>query len=131
MAAGAEAPRLKLLLDEMCSPAAAEQLRRRGHDVVAALERDDIRGLSDEAVLELARRERRVLVTFDVGDLSQLVLRFRTEERDHQGVILVSPRRFSASGNGIGQLVRALDAVLEAHAGEDDLVNDRMWLEGA
>lgn len=131
MAAGAEAPRLKLLLDEMCSPATAEQLRRRGHDVVAALERDEIRGLSDEAVLELARLERRVLVTFDVGDVSQLVLRFRTEERDHQGVILVSPRSFSASREGIGQIVRALEAVLEAHAGDDDLVNDHMWLGSA
>lgn len=115
----------------MCSPAIAEQLRRRGYDAVAALERDDLRGLSDEAVLGLAAEERRVLVTFDVGDLSQLVLRFRAEERDHHGVILVSPRHFAASAGGIGQLVRALDGVLKAHPGDDDLVNDRMWLESA
>lgn len=129
MGAGAEAPRLKLLLDEMCSPAVAEQLRRRGHEAIAALERDDLRGLSDEALLELARREARVLVTFDVGDLSQLDLHLRAEARDHQGVILVSPRRFAASAAGIGELVRALEAVLEAHPGDDDLVNDRLWLE--
>jgi len=119
---------LRLLLDEMCSPAIAEQLRRRGHDVLAALERDDLRGLSDEDVLELAALERRVVVTFDAGDFSRLALRFRAEERDHHGVILVSPRRFSASADGIGALVRALDAVIKAHPSDDDLVNDEMRL---
>lgn len=59
------------------------------------------------------------------------VLRFQAEERDHHRVILVSPRRFSSSTTGIGRRVPALDAVLEAHPGDDDLVNDQIWLGSA
>lgn len=129
MAPGARDPRLRLLLDEMWSPTIAEELRRRGHDVAATLESDELRGLSDEALLEFARSARRVIVTQDVGDSSELLLRWSSEDRDHHGVILVSPRRFSSSTSGVGALVRALDAVLRAHPGDDDLVNDRMWLE--
>lgn len=114
----------------MWSPAVAEQLRRRGHDAVASLERDDLRGLSDEAVLDLARSLRRIVVTRDVGDYAELARRLRSEDRDHHGVVLVSPRRFSAAAEGIGALVRALDALLQDHTGDDDLVNDVMWLEG-
>lgn len=128
MAAGAEAPRLKLLLDEMWSPAIADQLRRRGHDVIAALDRDDLRGLSDEEVLELAATERRVIVTLDVGDFSRLAVQFRAEERDRRRVVLVSPRRFTTSADGFGALVRALDAVLKAHPGDDELTNAQVWL---
>ncbi|MBI2982806.1 MAG: DUF5615 family PIN-like protein [Chloroflexi bacterium] len=119
---------MKLLLDEMWSPAIAEQLRRRGHDAIASLERDDLRGLSDDAVLDLARSLRRVVVTRDVGDYAGLARRLRGEDRDHHGVVLVSPRRFSAAAEGIGALVRALDALLKEHRGNDDLVNDVMWL---
>lgn len=128
MAAGAEAPRLKLLLDEMWSPAIAEQLRRRGRDVIAALDRDDLRGLSDEEVLELAAKERRVIVTLDVGDFSRLSVQFRAEERDHYGVVLVSPRRFTASADGVGAIVHALGGILKAHPGDDDLANAHVWL---
>ncbi len=63
---------MRLLLDEMWSPEIAKQLRRREHDVISALDRDDVRVLSDEDLLELARKERRVVVTRDVGDYSRL-----------------------------------------------------------
>ncbi len=119
---------MRLLLDEMWSPVIAEQLRRRGHDVVASVERDDLRGLSDEEVLRAAVVDRRVVVTRDVGDFSQLIVRWRAEDRDHWGVILVSPRRFSASIAGVGPLVRALHAILRAYPGEKDIVNARLWL---
>ncbi len=114
----------------MCSPAIAEQLRQRGRDVVATLERDDLRGLSDDVLLALAGREHRALATFDVGDFSRLATRFRAEEQEHHGLILISPRRFSTSADGVGALVRALDGVLQAHLGDDDLVNAYVWLGG-
>jgi uncharacterized protein with PIN domain len=120
---------LKLLLDAMLSPAIARELRRRGHDVPSAVEREDVRGLADEALLEFARTERRVLVTRDVGDFSRLELQLAAEEQTHQGIIFVSPRRFPASARAIGALVRSLEAILEAHDGDDDLVDSRMWLE--
>lgn len=98
--------------------------------MVAALERDELRGLADEDLLSSAAAERRATVTFDVGDFSRVALRFRAVERDHWGVILVSPRRSSTSADGIGALVRALDAALKARPGEEDLVNDTLWLAG-
>ncbi len=119
---------MRLLLDEMWSPVIAEQLRRRGHDVVASVERDDLRGLSDEEILRAAALDRRVLVTRDVGDFAELIARWRAEDRDHWGVILVSPRRFSASIAGVGPLVRALHAVVKAGQADDDLLNTRLWL---
>ncbi len=119
---------MRLLLDEMFSPSIAEQLRRRGHDVIASLEHDELRGLSDETLLELTAAERRVIVTHDVGDFSQLTLRFAAEERRHNGVILVPPRRFPATKFGIGKLVRALDVIFEVYPRDDDLLNDHIWL---
>jgi hypothetical protein len=116
------------LLDEMCSPAIAERLRQRSHDVVAALERDDLRGLADDELLATAAAERRATVSFDVGDFAQVALRSRAVERDHWGVILVSPRRFSASSDGIGALVRALDAALRSHPRKGDVVNETLRL---
>jgi len=113
----------------MWSPAIAEQLRRRGRDAIAALQRDDLRGLSDEALLEHATAEHRVLVTRDVGDFSELALRLRADDRDHHGIILVPPHRFSASRAGSGALVVALDAVLKGRPGDRDLVNEVLWLE--
>ena len=54
----AAAARLKLLLDEMYSAAIAVQLRRRNHDVIAVLERSDLRRQTDESCPR-CRHERR------------------------------------------------------------------------
>lgn len=118
---------MRLLLDEMWSSTIAEELRSRGHDVVAAAATDQVRGLSDEALLAYAKSERRVVATRDVGDFSELALRLQAEGRDHYGVILVS-HRFSTSKPGIGRIVRALEAVLREHPGDDDLVSAVIWL---
>lgn len=119
---------MRLLLDEMCSPTIAEHLRRRGHDVVAALERNELRSLSDEALLASADSERRAIATFDVGDFAQLDTRFRAEDREHYGIVLIPARAFSTSAHGIGALAGALAAALEAHPDDDALVNARLWL---
>ena len=112
----------------MWSPLIGARLRRRGHEVISSAERDDLRGLSDEELLRAAGTDWRVVVARDVGDFSQLITRWRAEDRDHCGVILVSPRRFSASRAGVGPLVRALEMVLKAHPGKQDLVNTSLWL---
>jgi predicted nuclease of predicted toxin-antitoxin system len=56
---------VKLLLDEMLSPGIAEQLRERGHDVqaIAASEHAE---LDDPEVLDIARSQRRAVVTNNV-----------------------------------------------------------------
>lgn len=55
-----------LYLDLPVPVAIAEQLRRRGVDVVHAIEEGTDR-LADEELLELARQQGRVLFTQDIG----------------------------------------------------------------
>ena len=59
----------RLLLDENISASADAGLRSAGHDVVAVGR--NAAGLDDRGVLAWARREQRVLITFDTdfGDL--------------------------------------------------------------
>ena len=54
---------MKLLLDEMLSPAIARELRARGHDVESVAGQPDRESLSDPQVLGLARAEHRAVVT--------------------------------------------------------------------
>jgi hypothetical protein len=112
----------------MWSPAVAIALRRKEHDVVAVLEREDLRGAADEELLELARRERRVIVTRNVGDFSAIALQLAAARRDHFGLLLVPPARFDPSERGIGALVRSLETVLGHYDRDDALVNDTLWL---
>lgn len=52
-------PSLKLLLDAMWSPDIAEQLRRRGYDVIAVVEHQELREQPDAVLFAYARREGR------------------------------------------------------------------------
>jgi hypothetical protein len=122
---------LRLLLDEMCSPVIAVQLRHRGHDAVASAERADLRGLPDDELLSVAAADRRALATFDEGDFAQLATRYQAEERTHHGVILMSARRFSPAAEGVGPLVDALDALLVSRPSQDALRNEVVWLQRA
>lgn len=75
---------MRFLLDENVENRILLHLRSLGHDVTT-IARDYPTSLSDEAVLAIARRERRVLITNDV-DFGELVVRRRLR---HHGVILV------------------------------------------
>jgi len=61
------------------------QLREMGNDVLDIRNTPD-EGLSDEALWERARRERRLLITTDKG-----FARYRDEE--HYGILIVSLRK--------------------------------------
>jgi len=53
---------VRLLLDEMLSPAIARELRDRGHDVLAIADHPGWVALSDPEVMALAQTERRAVV---------------------------------------------------------------------
>ena len=53
---------MKLLLDEMLPAAIAEQLRHRGHDVIAVSEHPELRGLPDPELLAHCGRELRAVL---------------------------------------------------------------------
>lgn len=99
---------MKLLLDEMIGPRVARELRGRGHDVVAVAERTDLRALPDDAVLDVASEEARVLVTLNIGDFARLHQQLLSEGRQHCGLVMVTTQAFPQNRRFVGALVSAL-----------------------
>lgn len=87
---------MRLLLDAMYSPAIAEQLRRYGHDVIAAREDPALADLPDPDLFVAAQADGRALVTENVGDFLLLDMLYREQGRAHAGLILTSNRGFRA-----------------------------------
>jgi predicted nuclease of predicted toxin-antitoxin system len=119
---------LKLLLDEMLSAVIAEQLRARGHDVEAINGHPSHEALSDGEVLDVARMERRAVVTNNLVDFRALHHEAITPGGPgHYGMVFMAGnyRRTKAD---IGRIVTALEVKLEQFPGETDLVNAETWL---
>lgn len=109
---------MKLLLDEMFPPAAAEQLRERGHDVVAVIERDGLPGTEDRELFEIAQGEERALVTENVPDFIRLDRAWREAGREHYGIVFGSRPR-GTHDRIVGWLVRTLDRFMEDRPGTE------------
>lgn len=105
---------MKLLLDEMVSAVVAVALRARDRDVEAISEHRELRGLADENVFEYAQAAARSLVTYNRDDFLVLDRRFRSENRTHNGIVILSPRRFPQGTASIGPLVTSLDRLIAA-----------------
>lgn len=116
---------MRLLLDEHFSPEIARQLRTLGYDVDAARERADVRGLSDRALLSLARSEGRAIVTENVADFAALHREAILRGDHHPGMVFASPTRFPRRRRAIGRIVRALAELLIA---TEELENRTWWL---
>ncbi len=119
---------MKVLLDEMISPAVAEALRRRGHDAVAVAERAEWCGLSDSELMSLARAEGRAIVTKNVRDFRLLAAEAIVQGAPgHAGLVLV-PATVKLTKNATGRLVEALEAKLVEFAGEASLAGGETWV---
>lgn len=119
---------MKLILDETFSPAIARQLRERGHDVLAIKERPDWQALPDAEVMNIARQERRAVVTNNLRDYRALHHEAITPGGPgHFGMVFVSGgyRRTAAD---IGHIVKALETRLSEYPGNRDLANGEAWL---
>jgi predicted nuclease of predicted toxin-antitoxin system len=101
---------VKLLLDEMIGPRVAQELRARGLDVIAVAERGDLRALSDDAVLDVAREDGRVVVTFNIGDFARVHRQSPAAGPPHAGIVLVTGHAFPQNRGFVGALVNALTA---------------------
>lgn len=119
---------MRLLLDEMLSLAIARELRTRGHDVQAIGEHPEWRSLDDPGVVDLARAERRVIVTDNPVDMRPLHYEAITPggPGDH-GMIFI-PEGHCRTLADTGRIVAALEQKLTAHPGDDDLANGEDWL---
>ena len=116
---------MKILLDEMWSPEIAHQLRLRGFDVVAVVERTQLRSMSDDAVFALALREQRAFMTDNARDL-RLIAAAYNDDNPHAGLIFTDGHRFNRHDpRVIGQVVTALSALLDE---DPDLTNREYWL---
>lgn len=112
---------MKALLDEMVPHAIAEQLRARGHDVIAVTERPELRSSDDPELFALAQLESRVVVTRNRDDFLALDADYRANDRAHHGLILLN--RFAP--DAVGPIVKALDDFL---AGEPPYPTFISWL---
>ena len=81
---------MRLLLDaHLSSRRIGEPLRERGHDVRAIAAEAELEGLVDEAVLELATADGRILVTRNSRDFVPICRRWAESQREHAGVMLI------------------------------------------
>jgi len=115
---------VKLLLDEHLPHAISEHLRARSHDATAVTERPELRGLSDPDLFEHAQSEQRTIVTYNIEDFLRLDREYRSAERTHTGIVLVSAHRFPRKS--VGALVTALDAFLKSNVSQTSFVH---WLQ--
>lgn len=119
---------LKLLLDEMLSTVIAEQLRARGYDVESVAGHPLREALSDREVLDLARSEQRAVVTNNLVDFRPLHHEAVVPGgAGHFGMVFV-PGSHRRTEVDVGRIVSALQAKLEQHPGDNDLVNGESWL---
>ena len=99
--------RVKLYLDHDISYPIAEQLRARGHDVIGAWEAGNVE-LSDQAQLEYAVGQGRVLVTCSTQDFAPLYLEWWNAGRHHSGIITSEQLEF---GEMLRRLIHSLETV--------------------
>ncbi len=119
---------MRLLLDEMFSPAIARELRARGHDVQAAAGHPEWEALSDPQVMALARAERRAIVTNNVRDYRPLHVDAVTPGgQGHFGMIFMSGN-YRRTKSDIGRIIADLEAKLTQYPGDEDLANAEEWL---
>lgn len=108
---------MKLLLNEMWTPAIAVELRRRRHDIVAIAEPDHARrygGISDDRVFARAQEDGRTIVTDNVADYEKARRDWEARGLAHHGVVyaLDPPFNRHRGDSVIGEMVRALDRFL-------------------
>jgi len=119
---------VRLLLDEMLSPAIARELCSRGHDVQALKGRAEREAMSDHEVMGVARSEHRAVVTNNVRDYRPLHNEAITPGGPgHCGMIFI-PGAYRRTKANIGRIVAALELKLAEYPGERDLANGETWL---
>lgn len=103
----------RLLLDEMLSGAIAEQLRAKGHDVLAVVSDPALTGLADDQILAHATAASRALVTANIKDFMPLDARYRAAGQPHAGLVLLSAKTFPQDRRFTATIITALSALLD------------------
>jgi hypothetical protein len=114
---------VRLLLDEMSGAVVAEQLRGRGHDVVAVQDPDrgHLRGLDDCVLLATADDECRAVVTDNIPDFFRCHQRRIEDGLSHHGLLFFINDSFPRHRHDlfVGQVIAVLERELVAHEKDD------------
>lgn len=119
--------RVRLALDHHYSWLIAEQLRTRGHDAVAAIERGWEQE-DDETLLAHCDSEHRVLMTNNVGDFTIITRRWAAQGRSHAGLIFTSDAALPRTHHTIGKYIKLLAALFEGDAESAAWIDRIHWL---
>jgi hypothetical protein len=88
----------------------ARALRERGHDVRAANEEPALDGWEDDALLELAAADERIMITFNVKDFPRIVTQWRAAGKRHAGCLVL----VGIDHAEFGLILRVIGAALAA-----------------
>lgn len=118
---------MRSALDHHYTTTIAVQLRLRGHDVIAAIERG-WHTLSDGELLDACRADFRVLLTNNVADFA-VIARLRAAELQlHHGLVFTSDGSLPRTLGTVGRYVDLLDRLMQANPDDDALVDHVEWL---
>jgi hypothetical protein len=96
----------------MLSGVIAEELRAKGHDVLAVVADPALVALPDDQILAHATSQGRALVTANIKDFVPLDARYRAANQTHAGLILVSSKTFPQDRTYTAAITSALSALL-------------------
>ena len=116
---------MRAILDEQLSPQIAALLRKAGHDVDAVADREDLAGLSDRLIFEVACGEGRAVVTNNIKDFRPLAAEWLAQGRLHSGLILLPSAR-TRTRHAIAAIAAAIELVLRDHP--DGLSGSERWI---
>lgn len=117
----ASSGRFRVLLDECVQAAAVQALAEDGHDVVRPVASGTLDSPSDEAVLESAAEQDRILVTTDT-DLIAVHTRWMANGKSHPGIII------GQQDQDLKRFLRNLRHTLDRHD-PSALRNRVVWIE--
>lgn len=116
---------MKLVLDHHYATAIAVELRRRGFDVIAAVERG-WHAEDDENLLRLCQQHGRVLLTNNVADFVAIATAWQATDQPHCGIVFTSDASMPRGKSTIGRYVTALEILITT---EPETINDQLrWL---
>lgn len=105
----------------------AAPLRDRGHDVLAVVEQDELRALTDEELFRWAAERGRRIVIENAKDFAPLLRRTEELGQPAAPLLFTSSRTFPRSRRNPGPLIDALDAWLRAADFDERPLQD--WLQ--
>lgn len=115
---------MRLFLDAHVSGRViARALRDAGHDVRAADEERQLDGAEDEALLELATVEDRIMVTFNIRDFPRIVREWGAGERHHAGCLIL----VGMDHGEFGRVLRVIESALATRPEQADWRDYTAW----